>query len=162
MQSIPLEWTINEEMRNIVFQALNNEWNITFYINSTWWICSCAEQIIDLINENKDRVTLVASNYIASNAFNIFFRSECKRKVLPKTEWMAHMSRIDTSISWKWRIQSTTKWQIKNMWKEAKTEEKILKKLWISKKIRKQFLKEYNIYFTTKQLKNMLSKSECQ
>lgn len=157
MKYIHLEWQVNDEMRDVVTNALNEEWEVTFYLHSQGGLWSSAEAIISMINKNSDRVTLVANNYIASNAFNIFFRAKCKREVNEKTEWMAHMARIDTSMSGKRRIQYTPKWQMKNMWNEAKTEAKILKSLWCSKNIIKQFLNEYDVYFNTKKLRKMLN-----
>lgn len=129
MKIIFLEGSVNEEMKNIVSQALESEGDITFYLNSTGGLGSSACPIIDMINKNKDRVTIIATTYIASNAFNIFFKTKCKREVLDSTEGMAHMARIDTSMSGKRRIQLTPKWQLEHMWKEAKEEAKMLKNL---------------------------------
>jgi len=159
MKYIHLEWSVGENMRDIVSNALNEEWEVTFYLNSGWWVTSYAESIISMINKNSDRVTLIANTFIGSNAFNIFFRSKCKREVNNKTEWMAHMWRLDISMSGKMRIQNIPKFQMKNMWKEAKEEAKILKSLWCKKRVVKEFLDEMDIYFTTKALRKMLQKS---
>lgn len=156
MRVFHLEGEVNEAMRDIVTNALNEEWDVTFYLNSEWWRAQFAHQIVDIINKNKDRVTLIATLQIASAAFRIFFQSECKRSILDDTEWLAHMARMSVKMDWNKDVWSTDRWRIKEMWKEETKHVKELKKLWVSKKNRKLFLKWYDIYFNTKKLRKML------
>lgn len=159
MKTIYLNGEVNYDMMNTVIQALNEEWEITFYLESEWWRTQCAYTIIDAINRNKDRVTLIATLQIASAAFRIFFYSECKRHILNDTEWLAHMGTQSVRMNWNKDISSTDRWRIEEMMKQEYKEEKFLKKLWVSKRNRELFLKWYDIYFTTKKLRKMLIKS---
>lgn len=156
MKYINLEYSVDEDMLNIVTDALNEEWEITFYLNSGWWRAQYAYQIIDLINKNKDRVTLIANLQIASAAFRIFFEVECQREILWETEWLAHMATRDVKMNANKDIGSVERWRIQEMKKQEKKEVKKLKQLWVSKKNRKLFLKGYDIYFSTKELHKML------
>ena len=157
MKIYTINQDVNDDMLAIVTNAIQEEWNITFYLKSTWWSWYVAQQIIDMINQNSDRVTLIANDYIASAAFRIFFYCTCKRKVLPHTMWMWHMARIDTSISGKKRIQSVPKIQLDFMWKEAKEDIKFMKSIWMKEKLCKKFLNEFDVYFWEKELKKLLS-----
>lgn len=156
MQNVLLSWEVNEEMCNIVSSSLEKEWEIKFYIDSTGWSSASCETIIHMINSQKDRITLIAKNYIASSAFNIFFYSKCKREVLPKCIWMTHMARIDTSMSAKKRIQTVSKFQLWLMKKETRKQIKFLKEIWVKKKECKLFMNEYDVYFSEKRLKKFL------
>lgn len=160
MKIVHLEWPVDENMRNIVTDALNQEWEVTFYLNSEGWRSKFAYQIIDIINKNKDRVTLIAILQIASAAFRIFFESECKREILWETEWLAHMARMSVRIDANKDIGSTDKWRVEEMKKQEKKEEKKLKILWMSKKNRKLFLQGYDIYINTKKLRKFLKNHE--
>lgn len=159
MKYVHLEGWVDENMRDIVTNTLNEEWEVTFYLNSNGGRIQFARQIVDIINKDEDRVTLIATHEISSAAFRIFFFSKCKREILDDTEWLAHMGQIDLRMNWNWHISSTENWRVKEMKKEEKVQERLLKSLGVSKRNRKLFLKWYDIYFTTKQLRKMLSKS---
>lgn len=159
MKYIHLEWWVDENMRDIVTNSLNEEWEVTFYLNSHGWNSKYAHQIVDLINSNLERVTLIATCEIASAAFRIFFFSKCKRKVLDDTEWLAHMARMDIRMDWNKEIWSVEKWRVKEMKKYELIQEKCLRSLGVSKRNRKLFLKWYDVYFNTKKLRKMLAKS---
>ena len=160
MKVIYLDTDVNEEMRDAVINGLSEEWDVTFYLNSWGGKSQFAHFIIDQINKNKDRVTLIATLQVASAAFRIFFYSKCKREVLDDTEWLAHMWQMSVKMNGEKDISSVDKWRIEEMMKEEIEQEKYLKVLWVSKKNRKLFLKWYDIYFGTKQLRKMLKKSE--
>lgn len=160
MKIVHLEGSVDESMRDIVTNALNEEWEVTFYLNSHGGKSQFAYQIIDIINKNKDRVTLIAVLQIASAAFRIFFEVECKREILWETEWLAHMARMDVRMDGNKDIGSTDKWRVQQMKKQEGKKEKKLKLLWMSKKNRKLFLKGYDIYINTKKLHSMLKKHE--
>ena len=153
-----LDWEINENMRDVVLNALNEEWEITFYLSSEWGKSQFANFIVDAINKNKDRVTLIATLQISSAAFRIFFYSRCKREILDDTEWLVHMARMNVRMDWNKEVGSVDKWRVKEMLKYEYKEERILKKLWLSKRNRKLFLKWFDIYLNTKQLRKMLKK----
>lgn len=160
MKNFFLTGSVDHTMVQIVSDALQNEWDITFYLDSSGWNSSAAQAIIDMINSDKDRITLCANNVIMSNAFIIFFSVECKRKVLPSCIGMAHMARIDTSMSGKMRIQTTPKIQLGFMMDEVKKQAKFLRKIGAHKKSCKSFLNEYDIYFPEKHLKKFLRKHQ--
>lgn len=160
MKIIYLTDDVSQSMCDIVISTINEESEITFYLNSQWWRAQYARCIVDAINKNKDRITLIATHEISSAAFRIFFLSKCKREILDDTEWLAHMGRIDVRMDWNKETSSIDNWRVKEMRKEEDVQEKLLKSLWVSKRNRKLFLKWYDIYFNTKSLRKMLKKQE--
>ncbi len=74
------------------YNKLDKSNPIVIYINTMGGDVYHAEVIIDIINNNKDNITLIASGEIYSAGFNIFFFSKCAKKLLPEALGMAHFA----------------------------------------------------------------------
>lgn len=68
------------------------------YMNSYGGDHQVMQAIMDIINHNKDITTLVGYNRLSSAAFEMFFKCECKKVLLPGTVGMFHTSVTDISI----------------------------------------------------------------
>lgn len=65
---------------------------LTVYFNSSGGSVDWMEAIIDVINQNQEKMQLIAFGEINSAAFDIFFRSKCDREILPETIGICHFS----------------------------------------------------------------------
>jgi len=63
---------------------------LIWYFSTEGGDIASAREIIDIINTNKDIIELIASDVIASSGFFIFFKSMCKRRILPYTIGVHH------------------------------------------------------------------------
>lgn len=93
MRVLYINGNIDDTVVNTFFCEFNKlaiKENVTIYISSDGGFDHQSLAIIDLINKNASRIELVASGFILSAAFNIFFFIKCKRRLLPETVGMAH------------------------------------------------------------------------
>ena len=84
---------VNEEMVVTLAQKINElQEDEKLY----WYLCSSGGEthigleIVDIVNRNKEKVELIASEYIHSTAFLIFFKSQCERNIIPFTTGIMH------------------------------------------------------------------------
>lgn len=77
------------------YNELKEKEVLEIYLNSEGGDPNFAVAIIDIINENKDYIEIIAHGDMMSAAFDIFFRSECTRYILKGTIGMVHLSRIE-------------------------------------------------------------------
>ena len=71
----------------------------TIYITSNGGDCYAADVLLDTINENKDKLTLVASGKIMSSAFYIFFSAKCNKRIMEGTVGMYHYSGVSVRLT---------------------------------------------------------------
>lgn len=93
---------VNKELVNQFLEQFNKIKEaspITIYINSEGGFAGEGDAIIDIINCNAKRITLVACGEIASCGFNIFFETKCKKRILEGTTGMAHFSWASFSLN---------------------------------------------------------------
>lgn len=97
---------INGDIDDVIVNSFFAEFNkisikekITIYISSNGGYDHQSLAIIDLINNNANRIELVASGFIYSAAFNIFFFTKCKHRLLPETVGMAHYPKATFEIN---------------------------------------------------------------
>lgn len=101
MKALYINGDIDDTVVNTFFNDFNKvppKEKIVIYISSIGGFDHQSITIIDLINNNKNRIELVASGFIYSAAFNIFFFSKCKRRLLPETVGMAHFAKQSFEI----------------------------------------------------------------
>lgn len=93
---IHLEGEVNSVMfdkLSYLFSKTKGSELIKIYLSSdVGGYTATAEAIVDLINSNSQRITLIAYGAIYSAGFIIFFKSSCKRVLLKDTTGMAHFS----------------------------------------------------------------------
>lgn len=122
----------------------------------TAWI---GEKIVKIINSIPN-FTLSAGCDISSCGFYIFFHSKCRKEVSEQTRGMIHIGSFSSNInhiSIK-KPRGSTNSTLENIKIFGKKELKFYKKdLWISKKLRDMFSKDYEVYFSAKQMKKMVN-----
>lgn len=100
---INLSGDVDYEMLNQLIKAINTlkqeeTLNIYFTASSGGQV-DVAEAIIDLVNENNDRVKITFYGEVFSAGMMIFFKSKCTKKLLPDTTGMYHYSWQAVNIS---------------------------------------------------------------
>ena len=159
MKYFQLEGTINEELTTKFMDFCNNNLSedCTVVINSGGGKSTLATVILDIINSNVDKFTLVSAGAYSA-AFYIFFFAKCKRKIINGSLGMHHKEYLkDIYInSDKKAIYSTDKCQIKNL----KNIDDSWAKGFLTKRERKGYDKSYDVYFTFKRMKKIFSNVE--
>jgi ATP-dependent protease ClpP protease subunit len=96
---------INEDITPAVMDKLAEALNkleqqepLLIYFSSNGGDTYSAEAIIDIINAYADRIVLTAYGDLHSAGFNIFFRCNCQRQLLPKVNSIVHLTRITTTF----------------------------------------------------------------
>ena len=83
MKYFQLEGTIDESLVTRFMEFCNNNLSeeCTIVINSCGGKSTLATVILDIINSNSEKITLISAG-VYSAAFYIFFFAECKRKII--------------------------------------------------------------------------------
>ena len=90
---------VNEDLLVSISESISNNDNVKIYLNSTGGSEWCSGAIVDIINNNKDKVELIGFGYLLSAAFHIMVESKCKKRILDNTYGMYHQSIWDVEIS---------------------------------------------------------------
>ena len=90
---------VNEDLLVSISESISNNDNVKIYLNSTGGSEWCSLAIVDIINNNKDKVELIGFGYLLSAAFHIMVESKCKKRILDNTYGMYHQSIWDVEIS---------------------------------------------------------------
>jgi hypothetical protein len=127
------------------------------YFSSNGGITSVAEAIIDLINKNGAKTTLIAYNEILSSAFSIFFKSNCKKTILDETIGMYHQA--TQQLFHNERGLSTPKDQFlrDQLTLDRKKSLKFINDLDFNNKEKKLYNLGQDVWFNTTRLRNLLS-----
>lgn len=88
------------ELLQKVAEAINSDAeNITVYLSSTGGKISVMTALLEMVNSNKDRINLVAYDYIGSAAFVFFIKAECNKKALKNTIAMHHQTLTNVDLN---------------------------------------------------------------
>lgn len=91
---------VDTEMLDKFIQLFNNNADeYTIYFSSTGGSLEDANVIIDLINKNANKVTLIAYFSILSAGFDIFFKTKCKKEILSTAIGMYHLGVVEIDMS---------------------------------------------------------------
>ena len=71
---------VNEDLLVSISESISNNDNVKIYLNSTGGSEWCSGAIVDIINNNKDKVELIGFGYLLSAAFHIMVESKCKKE----------------------------------------------------------------------------------
>ena len=155
--------TIDEEFVIELAQKLNDlqeDEKLYWYFNSFGGETHAGFEIIDMINRNKNRIELIASENIFSTAFLIFFKAQCERKILPLTYGMMHCASTSFESKYGGKTASFEK-DRKN--KFIAVNEFLFNwctDLGFTESELKKFKKTEDIYFNTVELHTLLEKSK--
>lgn len=90
---------VGKEMLAALVTALNSDpGHIHVMLSNEGGECAYAEAISHLIDMNRDRITLIGFDVLASAAFGIFFEAKCNKMLLPSTLGMFHRSHVSTTF----------------------------------------------------------------
>lgn len=91
---------IDKDFQSKIAEILNTgEDKIIIYFSSEGGYVNIADTIIDMINLNKDRVTLVAYDCLISSAFRLFMEVQCTKRIMPEIYAMYHHSKVNLEIN---------------------------------------------------------------
>ena len=97
------ESSIDTQYVEKLIEFLNtNTWPITIYFASEGWCNSGWQTLLNVLNSEKERITLIAIGKLMSTAFDIFFSFEWKKSIEYSVLGMYHQSTVDISINVKW------------------------------------------------------------
>lgn len=155
---------VNPELFDKLISSINGleeKEILHIYLNSVGGEVDNAEAIIDLINENQNKIKLTAFGEINSCAFDIFFRSKCEREILPKTMGIAHFTgvKVNKITNKNYRDPVSGPFYIK--WSEIFLEQcvRLYKKLGFTEKELVKISKGEDLYFLTDRLLEFLNNS---
>lgn len=95
--AINFDKSIDSESINWLLDQINNaSENVLIYIKSEGGDSYATPPLIDYINELKEEklITLVGYGYISSAAFDIFWFTDCKKRLIPGTYAVLHKSKF--------------------------------------------------------------------
>lgn len=81
------------------YSKVVNNGHITIYLSSHGGLTSVYNIILDIINQNSENITLIATDEIQSAAFMLFFFAKCNKYILEGTIGMAHYTWTVMSIN---------------------------------------------------------------
>lgn len=140
---------INDESADLLIDFINSTEGIKkkIYLSSDGGFIYVAELIIDLINNNKQDIELIAYNYIGSSAFELFFKSKCKKRILEGTRGMLHFAKMELTVNQKGKPVNKT---AINFLKEevSKRNDNLIKKLKLSSKELNKYNKGEDVEFS--------------
>lgn len=150
------EGEINEELAKEIAAFLSGDDEVIIYLNSTGGRVASAEIIIDMINRNKDRITLIGISILGSSAFRLFHKAQCKKELHPHCTGFWHQSTVKIDINQNGKPDGAWDKHWEKLNKVLKKETlQMSKEMGLSKKERKKIKKGYDIYFSAKRMKQL-------
>lgn len=137
----------------------SNDGEITVFLNSPGGDDFDTFLLEKILNDNKDRITLIANGMIYSNAFRLFFKVNCKREIYPYTVGMFHQSganrRICENGKLNYNEDMATQEAFKRKYKDSL---KFCEKLGFTKAEMKKFKANDDVFFQEDRLREFLQK----
>ena len=159
-----LNGDIAQETIDKLAEALNKlgkNKTLKIYLNTNGGDANIMEAILQVIDDNKDRVELIGSGFLFSAGFNIFFRATCKRRLVPDTVGMAHFIWTDAEIDQTGRAKSAFgKFQLKEMKRSKKAYIEFFKELGLTSTEINDIKKGNEHYFTQERMKELLNNQD--
>lgn len=151
---------IDEALLNKFFQFANenpdDDWIISIW--SAGGMTTIAKAVLYIINSRKDRVTLIC-NEVYSAAFEIFYFAECKKVLTRECKGCIHFSAADIRLMSNGKSMDGENLCIMQNWKEDKSGSVLAKKI-LTKDEFKDFNNGYDVYLTTKRMKQIFPQAE--
>ena len=149
--------------------AFYNEFNskkmsdseVTIYLLSGGGDCWAAEAMLDLINENSGSTTLIGYGRLSSSAFQIFFTSKCKKKLIGGCYGMYHQSTFSVDINEFGNLdredECKKQYMMNYMWNRTHS---LSKQLQFTEKEMEDISKGLDVYFSPERMQEFLTKQE--
>lgn len=155
---LDLKGTINEEMVSDLVNFINEAQgtNKKIYLQSQGGFIYCAEQMLDIINENAEEIEFVGHATLESSAFELFFKAKCKKRILNSTRGMLHFATADVTLNQNGKPLSQT--YVKHLKEEvAKRNDEIIKKLKLTAKEISKYNKGEDVEFSYKRMLELIN-----
>jgi hypothetical protein len=140
------------------FNQLPEEEDLIIYLSTDGGSALMSMAICDLIEQNQGRVELVASGEIYSAGFEIFFKSKCRRRIVPGTYGMYHTSRLTVQMDVHKRPTTEDNRQVLAWGKNYKSKDMLefCKTLPLTKQEMSALKKGVDVYFTYERISEFL------
>jgi ATP-dependent protease ClpP protease subunit len=160
INAIHLSGEVDEQMVDNLLNFVKNldEGPIFIYLYSPGGDVACGNVILDVINK-LENVTLIASGFIYSSAFDVFFFSNCQHKIiLEGTVGMTHFKRSTFDINENGQPNShEAKFALSNIKKYRNSTIQKLKDLGLPSKHLNTVKQGKDAFLTTEELKTLLN-----
>jgi len=160
MQILNIVGDIDEDMIYCFTEDYNKlklDQPVTIYLNTGGGDTSIGDAIIDIINTSPFDITLVAAGYIYSAGFDIFFSSNCKKRILPGTLGMIHFSYAMVDINENGQTSTPhAKFLISEMKNSKANTVERLRELGLTPTELKKVNSNADCFFTTQRLNELL------
>lgn len=80
------------DLINDIEEGINSGEEVTVYFQTVGGDYSSGLVLIDYINQNKNSITLVGYEELSSTGFSVFFRVDCKKKLLEGVFSLVHLT----------------------------------------------------------------------
>lgn len=151
---------IKEENTNKLFDFINQNQDeeMTIFIDSSGGSNFFTNPIIEVLNNHKEKIKLVSSGYIYSNAFLIFFLFEGKKELLREIQGMFHYSGRDFRLTENGKLEYTQEiFELGELKKSKLFSEKFAEDLGFTDKEMKKLKSNKNVYFSKERLEELLN-----
>lgn len=159
---INLYGPVDDMMVSRLIEGLNNKEDSIHYIylKTEGGDLACQDAIVHLLSENADRCILIGYGYLFSAGFNIFFKSECPKALLPDTIGMAHFaaSFLRITETGKPNMSGPDAFYLKNLKITKTTTMKFFKSLAFTQQELKEVSDGKEVWFTTKRMNELFKK----
>jgi hypothetical protein len=147
------------------FQGFKNwfhevEGEVTIFLQSPGGYYTEMDAIRTIINDNADRVKLIATSSIESAAFELFFTVNCRRELRGGTWGMYHLPRITVPYMVNGKLSSDDSFGsiLATTKQELQSVKRFISTLGLSRSEKKRLLKGEDVYFDYKRLKKMFER----
>jgi ATP-dependent protease ClpP protease subunit len=159
---INLTGPVDDSMVNVLINGLNNKEDSIHYIylKTEGGDVTCQDAIIHLLSENSERCVLIGYGYLYSAGFNIFYKSECPKALLPDTLGMAHFaaSFLRITETGKPNMSDPDAFYLKNLKITKSTTMKFFKSLAFTEQELTEVSNGNEVWFNTKRMNELFKK----
>lgn len=135
----------------------SNEGALTIGINSMGGESAAARFLLYILNENKDRITLVATTGIFSAAFELFYRFEGTKKMCKNCRGMFHYASMEVRIAANMKPDGAYEKSHWGLLKEDRSENEAFAKTFMTSQEFNSMKQNNDIYFQFPRMKEIFS-----
>lgn len=149
--------SVNRDMAKIVENIYNQGYDkYVFRLTSSGGDVGSSDWILYIMNQHKDKTTLIADSFIYSCAFDLFFRFKGHKKLVKGTIGMIHKRYIKTYIDSDSILDRLEELRVKELKRLNKKDVKLFNKLKFNEKQLKKYNKGRDVSFSYKKMKKLL------
>lgn len=153
--------TIEEGFVEKIFEILRNDpGQISISIRSNGGSKMCNRIVLNALNENKDRVKLVAFGGVYSAAFVLFYFFEGKKAMVPGTTGMYHQSSVNLALSSRGQIDGQEDRLVQDENRRQYNIERGFASSFMTKSELKTFCSNRDVYFSFERMKEIFPNVE--